>query len=107
MLISFAGIRNKRPSIASVTAVLEMLRLRVLRLSSHKRPDLIDLDAIRGNVLNDAVLILSARGTYFLQHYRRFLRDAEYVCHDLILPDRSGTSSSKRKLRRLFLRQIG
>lgn len=46
------GIRvdgNERPRIASIPAVLKMLRFCVLRLGSHIRPNLIDLDAVSGN----------------------------------------------------------
>jgi hypothetical protein len=125
------GIRiksNKRPNIASIAAILEMLRLYVLGLGSHEAPNLIDLDALRGDIAERGILIFGARGPNISEQPenrplcharhagrgidgatldqrrddRRFLVDAEYVCHELGIPYRSGMSTGKRRKARLF-----
>jgi hypothetical protein len=122
--------RRERPNITRVASAFPNLRSHIFGLGIAETPNLIDLDALRGDIAKRAVLILSARRTDLfeqpencaLRHARHargrtnraafdkgrndrcFLRDAEYVCHDLIIPYRSGMSRAKRNQAQLLFR---
>jgi hypothetical protein len=113
--------RRVRPNISLISPILEMLRLYVLRLGTHERPNLIDLDALSGNLANDGVMELitsradldkrsqhstfgrashtrrGSNGAAFYQrgNYRRLLCDAKNVSHKPIVRQRFRISNSK------------
>jgi len=112
---------DKRPNITSILAVLEVCGLSVLGFGPHERPNLIDLDATRGNVLDVSVVVFDASRTHTLQQAENstlrhssqtnrgahgatldqcrdncyFLRHADYVCHEPIVRQRFRISKRK------------
>jgi len=125
--------RGEGPNVSAVAYAVPHLLRGVLLLGITKIPNLINLYSLRRYVVNGDVQVVRARVADFRQQAedstlryarhtrrgtdgttfhkrrddRRFLRHAEYVCHDLIMPDRLSIVKRKAQLGTLFLGLFG